>query len=101
MTKVLIPLLVVAACVVAGCGSKDEPKGVSSSVKSEMSKEEREYREVLTQIIDIHMKAGKIIPQDEIEKAIKEFKAATPEKQAEILKGVQHKLERNKQGKEL
>ena len=65
------------------------------------SKEVKEYRAVLEEIVEVNKKAGVEIPEKEIDKAIETFKSADAEQQKEMLEGAKHKLMRNKAGKEL
>lgn len=86
MRKLRMALVAVAATVlIAGCESK----------------EEKEYRTVANEIVEVYKQFGLTIPADEIDKAINAFKSADSAKREMLLKEAKHKLERNKAGKEL
>lgn len=84
MKKLIMSLALTAAAVmIAGCESK----------------EVKEYKAVLNEIVEVSKKAGVAVPSSEIDKAVEEFKSADAEKQKMMLEGARHKLERNKAGK--
>ena len=84
MKKLIMSLVVVATAVmITGCESK----------------EVKEYKAVLDEIVEVNKRAGVTVPGGEIDKAVEEFKSASADQQKSMLESARHKLERNKAGK--